>query len=222
MTPVEARMVAIGAERLGVELEPAGVDRLDRFLAVLELWNRRARLTGERDRKVLIERHLIDSLAVVPHLPETGTVVDIGSGGGFPGIVLACVRPDLQVVLLESRRRPTSFLREAIRTIPLPAARAIESRAEDAAMDDELSARASVVIARAVRLDAFLAVAAPLLAPGGEAIAMQTPRTADLAPSAGAARGLHLAGRHDYRLAEGRARTLLIFQRTENPSGSVS
>jgi 16S rRNA (guanine527-N7)-methyltransferase len=222
MTPAEARIVAAGAGRLGVELEPGAVDRLARFLALLALWNRRIHLTGERDRKLLIENHLIDSLAVVPHLPEAGPVVDIGSGAGFPGIVLACVRPDLQFFLLESRRRPTSFLREAIRGIPLPGARVVESRAEEAARDPELSARAAVVVARAIRPDVFLAAAAPLLAPGGEAIAMQTPRTVHVAEVAATAHALHLARRHDYQLARGRARTILVFRRTDIHTDSVS
>jgi 16S rRNA (guanine527-N7)-methyltransferase len=56
--------------------------------------------------------------------------VDIGSGAGLPGIVLACLRPDLRVILVESRRRRISFLREAMRAIPLPCAEALEMRAE--------------------------------------------------------------------------------------------
>lgn len=222
MTPSEGRILAAGAAQLGVELDLEAVGLLDRFLAVLEVWNRNFRLTGERDRKLLIRKHLIDSLAPVPHLPGVGMVVDIGSGAGFPGIVIGCVRPYLDVALVESRRRPTSFLREAIRSIPLPRARALESRAEDAARDPELSGRAAVVITRAVRLDFFLKLAAPLLAPHGEAVAMQTPRTARDAASAAVRHGLHLARRHDYRLPGGSARTLLVVRRAQNLIDSVS
>jgi 16S rRNA (guanine527-N7)-methyltransferase len=222
MTPSEARILAAGARELGVELDPDTVGRLDRFLALLAVWNRRIHLTGERDRKRLIEKHLIDSLAPVAHLPPHGTVVDIGSGAGFPGIILACVRPDLNVALVESRRRPTSFLREVIRTIPLSATRAFESRAEEAVRNPELSCRAAVVIARAIRLDAFLGLAAPLLAPRGQAIAMQTPRTARLAASVAAGHGLELARRRDYRLPGGAPRTLLVFRRTTDIQDTVS
>jgi len=219
MTASEARTLAAGARELGVELDPDTVGRLDRFLGLLEVWNRRIRLTGERDRKRLIEKHLIDSLAPVAHLPAHGTVVDIGSGAGFPGIILACVRPDLDVALVESRRRPTSFLREVIRTIPLPATRAFESRAEEAVQNPALSRRAAVVIARAIPLDAFLGLAAPLLAPRGQAIAMQTPRTARAAASG---HGLELARRRDYRLPGGAPRTLLVFRRTADVPDTVS
>src|SRR5689334_5557447 len=115
MTPDERRLLAAGAADVGVEVGPEALGRLGRFLSELEVWNRRIRLTSERDRRRLIERHLIDSVAVVRHLPRSGRVLDIGSGAGFPGIVIACLRPDLEVVLLESRRRPTSFLRAVIR-----------------------------------------------------------------------------------------------------------
>jgi 16S rRNA (guanine527-N7)-methyltransferase len=217
MTPAEGRILAAGAAELGVEIEPASIARLDRFLALLDIWNRRIRLTGERDRKLLIERHLLDCLALVPHLPEAGTVVDVGSGAGFPGIVLACLRPDLDLVLLESRRRPTSFLREAIRVSGLARARAVETRAEEAAHDLRLSGRAAVVTTRAVRLDIFLRLAGPLLAPSGQAIAMQSPRTTRTAAASAAAVGLRLTGRRDYRVAGSPPRTLLFFR----PAASV-
>jgi 16S rRNA (guanine527-N7)-methyltransferase len=143
-------------------------------------------------------------------------MVDVGSGAGFPGIILACARPDLEVVLLESRRRRVSFLRETLRSISLPKARVLEARAEDAARDHTLARRAAVVIARGVRLDAFLALAAPLLADAGEVIAMQTPRTAVVAEAAAEPHGLLLWRRHDYTLHGGAARTLLVFTRAAN------
>src|SRR5439155_19986 len=95
-----------------------------------------------------------------------GLVVDVGSGAGLPGLVLACARPDLELRLVEARRRRASFLREAIRTIPLAHARVLEARAE-AVADAEVIGRAAVVIARAVRVDAFLPLAARLGASEG-------------------------------------------------------
>src|SRR2546429_1928819 len=142
----------------------------------LAVGTRRIHLTGQRDLASLIRAHAIDSLAPAPHLPSTGLVVDVGSGAGFPGIVLGCLRPDLQFVLIESRRRRASFLREAIRAIPLPAARALEMRAEEAAADPEQAGRAPIAISRALRLDVFLGLAGPVLAPARAAIAMQTAR----------------------------------------------
>jgi 16S rRNA (guanine527-N7)-methyltransferase len=200
MTPAETRSLADAAKRFGVELDVDAVARLDRFLTILAEWNRRVRLTGERTVQTIIEQHIVDSLAPVPHLPATGLVADVGSGAGFPGIVIGCVRPDLDVVLIESRRRRTSFLREAIRTIPLPRARALEVRAEEVGRDP------------AVRLDSLLALAEPLLAPHGLVIAMQTPRTAVLAADVAAGRMVRLIRRADYMLSSGACRALLIFR----------
>src|SRR5207249_9597956 len=70
------------------------LERLVRFLDLLAVWNRRIHLTGQRDLSSLIRAHAIDSLAPAPHLPSTGLVVDVGSGAGFPGIVLGCLRSE--------------------------------------------------------------------------------------------------------------------------------
>jgi 16S rRNA (guanine527-N7)-methyltransferase len=162
-----------------------------------------------------VRKHVVDSLAVVPELPAAGMIVDVGSGGGFPGIVLGCARPDLPLRLVESRRRPTSFLSEAIRTIPLPEARALEMRAEDATTDPSLAGRASIVVSRALRLDLLVHLGAPLLAPGGSLIAMQTPsKTPSAAEEAEGRSGLMLVRTRDYRLPDGERRRLRILRRS--------
>src|SRR5436190_1760177 len=92
-------------------------------------------------------------------------------------------------------------------------ARFLEMRAEEAATDPELAGRAAVAISRALRLDVFLALAVPLLAPHGTAIAMQTPRTAGLARERALEHGFRLAARQDYALPGGAARALLFFDR---------
>src|SRR5213078_1316470 len=152
MTPLEVRLLDAAAREFGVDVGHGALDRLARFLDLLAVWNRRIHLTGARGLPSLLRNHAIDSLAPAAHIPKTGLVVDIGSGAGFPGIILACLRPDLQVVLIESRRRRASFLREAIRQARLPCARVVEARAEDAMADVEIAGRARVVVGRAIRL----------------------------------------------------------------------
>jgi len=217
MTAAQAAKLVAGANRFDVELDSEVVARLGRFLDVFDLWNRRIRLTGEQDIDAVIERHVIDSMSLAPELPDAGLLIDIGSGGGFPGIVLACLRPDLTVALVESRRRRVSFLREAIRSIPLADTRALELRAETAASDAGLSHRGAVVTARAIRLDVFLGLAWPLLAAGGRAIAMQTPRTAGLGPMVAASHGFTLSSQREYMLPGGARRSLMVFTRDEEP-----
>jgi 16S rRNA (guanine527-N7)-methyltransferase len=197
------------AAGLGITVRDDAAERILRHLALLDTWNRRFHLTGEREHATLLSKHAVDSLTPSLMLPTTGSVIDIGSGAGFPGIILSCLRPDLDVVLIEPRRRPCSFLAESIRSIPLPRARVVEARAEETIAD--LGQSAAVVVCRALRLDVFLALAAPLLRPDGSVIAMQTPRADG---HEGVRLGLRVAEIHDYSLPDGaESRRLLRFLR---------
>jgi 16S rRNA (guanine527-N7)-methyltransferase len=171
----ELRDLQIAARRVDVELDDAAAGRMLRFVDLLEIWNQRVRLTGDRDRRTILEKHVVDSLAPCRWLSHAGLVVDIGSGGGFPGVVVACVRPEMSVVLIEARRRPCSFLSEVTRAVPLPLVRVVNARAEEAATDATLAGRADVVMSRAVRLEDVLGLGRPFLASGGGVIAMRTP-----------------------------------------------
>jgi 16S rRNA (guanine527-N7)-methyltransferase len=216
VTTAEAALLRESAAWFDVKLDRQAFGRVEGFLDLLALWNRRIRLTGERDTSTVLRKHVADSFAPASCMPAAGLVVDIGSGAGFPGIILACLRPDLELALIEARRRRVSFLREAIRQIELPGVRVIEARAEDAAADPGLHARAEVVVAKAIRLDTFLALAAPFVAPSGTVVAMQTSRSA--AKGIAESPVLMPAGRRDYRLPDGASRSLLFF----SPRCSVS
>jgi 16S rRNA (guanine527-N7)-methyltransferase len=214
MTSEEEVELLRGAGALGIAVDAGSLTRIARFIDLLDLWNRRVRLTGDRDRRTLVRKHTVDSLAVVSELPPSGIVADIGTGGGFPGVVLGCVRPDLGLRLIESRRRPASFLAEAIRTIPLPGATVIGARAEDAGRDPAVAGRSDLVVSRAIRLETFLPATVSLVAPRGLVIAMQTPGAdIDHARETGLAYGLELSRHRDYRLPDGERRRLLVFSR---------
>jgi 16S rRNA (guanine527-N7)-methyltransferase len=215
VTSREATELQRGARDLGVAIDAEIAHRIDKFIDLLEIWNRRIRLTGDRDRLVLIRKHVLDSLAVVPELPRVGLVIDLGSGGGFPGIVLGCARPDLALRLIEPRRRPTSFLSEAIREIPLPRAQALAVRGEEAAKDPALSRQGTVVVGRALRIDTLIRTGLPLLAPEGTLVAMQTPVTSEASVSALLREAsLTLVRSRDYELPDGAPRRLLILARS--------
>ncbi|GIG34788.1 ribosomal RNA small subunit methyltransferase G [Cellulomonas pakistanensis] len=127
-------------------------------------------LVGPRELARLWERHLVNSAAVVPFLPATGTIVDVGSGAGLPGIVVAAMRPDAQIVLLEPMERRTDWLSEVVETLGLRNVRVLRGRAEDQV--GELSADA--VTARAVAaLDKLYGWTLPLLAVGGRLVALK-------------------------------------------------
>jgi 16S rRNA (guanine527-N7)-methyltransferase len=211
VTPTEAEALLAGAAGFGLELPSPAVERLDRYLGLLTEWNRRLPLTGDRDVDTLIRKHVVDSFAPLPYVPAVGPIADIGSGAGFPGIVVACLRPSLEVALVEPRHRAASFLREVIRSLRLPCARVIEMRAEEAAQDAALVRRCRAVLSRAIRLDQFLPLARPLLAADGVVLALQTPATVSPAASPGAGFGFTLRETRDYTLAGGERRRLAIF-----------
>lgn len=206
----------------GIEISADALERLAAFLNVFAIWSRRTRLTGERDLETVVSRHVADSLAVLRLLPRAGLVADIGSGAGFPGIVLACVRPEQDFALIESRRRRVSFLREVTRSVPLPRVAVLEMRAEDAGTSTALKARAQAVIARGLRVDAFLGLARPLMAPGGIALAMQTPAALATAVATASAMGLRLAEAVEYRLRDRARRSLLAFAEAPDSGKPVS
>jgi 16S rRNA (guanine527-N7)-methyltransferase len=207
----ETAVIRAAASDLGLTLDDTSLERMLRFSATLEVWNRRLRLTGDPDPVRVAEQHIADSLAVVGVLTDAGPVVDIGSGQGFPGIILGCVRPELELVLIESRRRRASFLREAARHIPLPRVQILEARAES--VGEPLAGRGRMIVGRALRLDLLLALASPLLAPDGRVIAMQTERGLADARAVAARGGFHVSEERRYALPDGSRRALLVLAR---------
>ncbi|MFI2754983.1 16S rRNA (guanine(527)-N(7))-methyltransferase RsmG [Cellulomonas sp. P22] len=133
-------------------------------------------LVGPREVSRLWERHLLNSAAVVPFLPSTGSIVDIGSGAGLPGVVVAAMRPDAEVVLLEPMERRIDWLNEVVETLGLANAVVIRGRAEDLHGD----LRADAVTARAVApLDRLYRWALPLLDKDGVLVALKGARAQD-------------------------------------------
>src|SRR5258708_11941645 len=102
------------------------VHQLSTYLDLLLKWNARTNLTAIRDREEIVRRHFGESLFAARHLnpttPDPGpmTLLDFGSGAGFPGLPIALLRPHLQVTLAESQNKKATFLREAVRTLDLP------------------------------------------------------------------------------------------------------
>ena len=128
-------------------------------------------LIGPRETPRLWDRHLLNCALVAELVPERGELVDIGSGAGLPGIVLALLRPSLHVVLLEPLLRRSVFLEECVSTLDLPNATVLRARAEDKSAS---GIRADVATARAVApLDRLVGWAAGLLRPGGQLLAVK-------------------------------------------------
>jgi len=119
-----------GLTGLGLDLPAETQAGLLQYLGLLAKWNRTYNLTAIREPSRLVSHHLLDSLAVLPHL-EGSSVVDVGSGAGLPGIPLAMARPEWRVALLDSNHKKGAFLRQAVLELKLGNVQVVTDRAEN-------------------------------------------------------------------------------------------
>ncbi len=108
-----AAQLAEGLAILGIVLPESGQRALLAYVALLEKWNRTFQLTAIKDPALAVSHHLLDSLAILPFV-DVPTLLDVGSGGGMPGIPLAIACPQLRVVLLDSNSKKTAFLQQVV------------------------------------------------------------------------------------------------------------
>jgi 16S rRNA (guanine527-N7)-methyltransferase len=164
-----AHQLAAGIAALGLDLPPDGESRLLAYLALLDKWNRVYNLTAVRDPERMVSHHLLDSLAAVPYF--TGpAVLDVGSGGGLPGIPLAIARPDLQVTLIDSIAKKTAFLQQARAELGLGNLTVATGRVENFRPETGFD----VITSRAFSdLGEFVKLTRHLLKPGGRWLAMK-------------------------------------------------
>jgi 16S rRNA (guanine527-N7)-methyltransferase len=164
--------LAAGVAALGLDIDDAIQARLLAYLTLLEKWNRTHNLTSIRDPLGMLRQHLLDSLAVLPYLPDRPSLrlIDVGSGGGLPGVPLAITRPTWQLTLLDSNQKKSAFLRQLAAELRLTNVDVVSARAESFAPAKLFE----VAIARALSdLAQFAAWAGHLLAPGGQLFAMK-------------------------------------------------
>ncbi|MCW8919687.1 MAG: 16S rRNA (guanine(527)-N(7))-methyltransferase RsmG [Gammaproteobacteria bacterium] len=118
-----------GLQQLGLELPEAVRARLIAYIRLLVKWNKAYNLTAVRDPQEMVTRHLLDSLAVVPHLPA-GRIIDVGSGAGLPGIPLALVFPERDFTLLDANGKKSRFLVQARAELGLANVTVVNQRVE--------------------------------------------------------------------------------------------
>jgi 16S rRNA (guanine527-N7)-methyltransferase len=159
---------------LGLGLSAAQAELLARYLALLLPWNLRVNLTGAASAEEVLDRHLADAFALVPHLPAGRfRLVDVGAGAGFVGVAVAVLRPDARCVLLEPVGKKHAFLRAVARELPLPNLEPRAERLEIHAARPEPEGY-DVAVSRATwpPLE-WLERARALLRPGGIAVAFE-------------------------------------------------
>ena len=203
----------------GVELSEEQLGLFQIYLDELCTWNRRMNLTGLSRRERMVFELFLDSVVPVPHLTETGRLLDAGSGAGFPGIPLKICKPGLSAHLLEANAKKVSFLKQVIRLLNLDETQVIRGRIEKD-VDSLHPDRYHLITARALAPVAqTIAWCAPLLRPGGHLVSFIGERIEDeLRQNRQVIKdhGLTISKRISYVLP-GRAseRTTVIFKRRE-------
>lgn len=166
----DAARLARGLAALGIDLPDAAHERLLAFAALLLKWNRVYNLTAIRDPAQVVTHHLLDSLAVLPYLADRATLVDVGSGGGLPGIPLAIARSGLAVESVEAVSKKASFQQQAKIELGLVNFQPHHCRVERFAPP---AGRAAVISRAFSDLGDFLRLTAHLGAPGARWLAMK-------------------------------------------------
>ena len=147
-----------------------------RYLDELLHWNRSINLTAVNDPQEALEKHLVDSLTPLPLLTGREKLLDLGSGGGLPGIPLKIVSKGLRVVSVEAVGKKAAFQRHVVRLLELADFEVRQQRAEDPRLRDALAHSFDIIISRAfTSLSGFAGLAVPFLAPGGKIVAMKGP-----------------------------------------------
>ena len=160
-------MLAAGLATLGLDLPLAAQQKLLAFRDLLLKWNKIYNLTALRDPAQAFSPHLFDSLVILPHV-GVGNLLDVGSGGGLPGIPLAIVRPELAVTLVDTVQKKATFLQQAAIELGLKNVAVHHARVE------EMSGEYAHITSRAfAELALFVNLTRHLLAPGGRWLAMK-------------------------------------------------
>lgn len=163
-----------GGKTFGIDLDEKAIEAFDLYFKELIKWNQKINLTAIRSEKGIVLKHFIDSFSVFPYLHENSSVLDIGSGAGFPGIPLKIFQPSLAITLIDSVRKKVDFQRHIIRTLALKGIEAIHGRVQDKEILQASAGRFDITLSRAFSdLRTFLALCLPFLKEGGTTIAMK-------------------------------------------------
>lgn len=201
-------LAAGGRSILGRSLEGREIESFTRYLGLLQTWQRVHRLVGSVEAAWVVDNLFLDSLLFLRVLPsKTRSVADLGSGAGFPGIPIKIVRPDVEMVLIESRQRRVSFLSTVVRELGLGGVRVLNGRAEG--LGEDIGQRLDAVLMRcAGPAKTLMAVAESLVVPGGVVISSAAP----LGRSSARGESVEVQGAF-----EGRTRNFLVYKVPGSP-----
>lgn len=163
-------------DKLELEIPDGKLVLLEQLADQLLRWTKRRNLTAITDRSEVLEKHLVDSLTLMPLVGQSRRLLDIGSGAGFPALPIKIACPDLEIVSVDAVGKKIDFQRHIARTLALQTFAAVHSRIEELSGDASYRAGFDLVTARAVTsLHDLVAMAKPFLAPSGRLVAMKGP-----------------------------------------------
>lgn len=165
-----AQVLADGITEMKLDVTPAQQEKLLDYLALMNKWNSVYNLTSLRDPMQMVTHHLLDSLAAVPAFAEAHNVLDVGAGGGLPGIVLAISRPDMKVSMIDTVHKKTAFLKQVKAELELSNVSVYTMKVQELEVSDKFD----VITSRAFAdLSDFLEWSGHLLLEGGKFIALK-------------------------------------------------
>jgi 16S rRNA (guanine527-N7)-methyltransferase len=172
-----------GAAQMGLKISPLQAAQFGRHGQLLMEWNRKINLTAITDPTQVAVKHFLDAIAPLNHIPSEGRLMDIGTGGGFPGIPLKIMRPSQAMTLIDSVRKKVNFVKSVIRQLDLDQIEALHTRAEDLRLHSAHAHSYAVIVCRALAdLNAVVQMAIPLLADDGSVVVFHGPRGASQYP----------------------------------------
>ncbi len=169
-------LVMEGAAQLHLDLSRRQAAQFAQHARMVLDWNRKVNLTAITDPVQMAVKHFLDALAPLARIPSQGWLLDIGTGGGFPGIPIKIMRPAQPVTLIDGTRKKINFVKQVIRELGLKNTEALHQRAEQMASLEEHAGRYTVIVSRALAdINEVVMLAKPLLATGGTIVIYKGP-----------------------------------------------
>lgn len=207
-------LIMAASAGMGIAVTPGQAGQMAHHARILLEWNRKINLTAITQAEQVAVKHFLDAIIPLPHIPDQGELLDIGTGGGFPGIPLKVMRPHQAMTLIDASRKKINFVKHVLRQLALPGIEAIQTRVENIAQQEQRRGRFRIIVSRAFAdLSRIAQMAAPLLAPQGRIITYQGSGDETRHIREGSQIGpLALIGTHTYQLPiTGDRRTLVIM-----------
>lgn len=168
------RLISESAQHFGIHMDPELLNLFAAYAAELIAWNKKINLTAITKPPDIAVKHVVDSLVPSRYIPKNASLLDMGSGAGFPGIPLAILMPSVSVTLVDASRKKVSFLKHVSRILNLPNVEAHQCRAQDISQNRNMRRVYDIIISRALfPLTEFVSVSLPLISESGGILAMK-------------------------------------------------